>query len=146
MARNRQQQEAAKVGYESLLKMKERFMREMKAKTEEAMRAIKEAEASKWKGELADAFEQFEVAGVDASYDEIIGKLRQKSAEAEGRISMAADSIDMKSIEVEEKAASIEGKELLKQFQMEMGMSDSGENKKQDGLKTIGMKQQDQGK
>src|SRR5436190_10091778 len=101
LERNREQMTAAKAGYESLLKMKEKFMREMKAKTEETVRAIREAEASKWKAELADVFEQFEVAGVDASYDEMMGKLRQKSAEAEGRLAMASDSIDMKSIAVD---------------------------------------------
>ncbi|MBI3549696.1 MAG: PspA/IM30 family protein [Elusimicrobia bacterium] len=143
LARNREQSAAAKAGYESLLKMKEKFMREMKAKTEEAMAAIRDAEASKWKGELADVFEQFEVAGVDATYDEMLGKLRQKNVEAEGRLAMAADSIDSKAIEIDEKAETLEGKELFKQFQMEMGVADSGDGKKEEGKKTIGMKEKE---
>lgn len=143
LARNREQMQAAKAGYESLLKMKEKFMREMKAKSEEAMAAVRDAEATKWKSELADVFEQFEVAGVDASYDEMIGKLRQKSAEAEGRLAMAAESIDSKAIEIDEKAETLEGKELFKQFQMEMGLSESGDAKKEEGKKTIGMKEKE---
>ena len=146
LTRDKQQLEAAKVGYESLLQLKERFMQEMKAKTEAAMSAIKEAEASKWKGELADVFEKFEVAGVDATYDEMISKVRQKSAEAEGRIAMAAESIDMKSIQIDKQAEDLQAKELLKQFQMEMGLGDNSSVSKEEMKKTIGMKQPDQAK
>ena len=121
-------------------------MQEMKAKTEAAMSAIKEAEASKWKGELADVFEKFEVAGVDATYDEMISKVRQKSAEAEGRIAMAAESIDMKSIQIDKQAEDLQAKELLKQFQMEMGLGDNSSVSKVEMKKTIGMKQPDQAK
>jgi phage shock protein A len=116
------QLESAKVGYDALLKLKERYMREMKMKTEEAMRAIREAEASKWKSELADTFESFEVAGVDATHDEMIDKLRGKSAEAEGRIAMAVESVDMKQIDMEERAQALEGAELLKQFKLDLGL------------------------
>lgn len=145
LARDKEQLAAAKAGYESLLKMKEKFMREMKAKTEEAMAAIRDVEASKWKSELADTFEQFEVAGVDATHDEMIGKLRQKSAEAEGRLAMAAESVDAKAMEVDMKAETLEGEALFKSFQMEMGVSDAGggDEKKEEAQKTIGMKDQE---
>ncbi len=143
LLRDQEQLAAAKAGYDSLLKMKEKFMREMKAKTEEAMAAIRDAEAGKWKAELADVFEQFEVAGVDATYDEMLGKLRQKSAESEGRLAMAAESVDAKAISVDETAEALEGKELFQSFQAEMGVaSDSGEKKEQ-AEKTIGMKDQE---
>lgn len=142
LARNREQMEAARAGYESLLKMKEKFMREMHAKTEEAMRAIQEAEASKWKSELADVFEQFEVAGVDQTVDEMVGKLRQKSAEAEGRLAMAAESVDTKSMEIDAKAEEIAGKELLKQFAAEMGLQTEGPSGGGEAEKTIGRKEE----
>jgi len=126
------QMESAKIGYEALLKLKERYMREMKMKTEEAMRAIREADASKWKGELADVFESFEVAGVDATHDEMLDKLRNKSAEAEGRIAMAVESVDMKQIEMEERAQVLEGSELLKQFKLDLGLEKKPEAAKQE--------------
>lgn len=141
LLRDQEQMAAAKAGYESLLKMKEKFMREMKVKTDEAMAAIRDAESGKWKAELADVFEQFEVAGVDATYDEMLGKLRQKSAEAEGRLAMAAESVDAKSISVDETAEALEGKELFQSFQAEMGVSTGGSgDKKEQAEKTIGMK------
>ncbi|MBI5240110.1 MAG: PspA/IM30 family protein [Elusimicrobia bacterium] len=147
LARDKDQLVAAQAGYDALLKMKEKFMREIKAKTEEAMAAIRDAEAAKWKAELADTFEQFEVAGVDATHEEMIGKLRAKNAEAEGRLAMAAESVDSKAMQADITADQLEGKELFKAFQMEMGVSsaDSGGEKKEAGEKTIGMKDAQQG-
>jgi phage shock protein A len=127
LERNQGQLESAKAGYEALLKLKERYMREMKMKTEEAQRAISEARAAKWKSELADVFEQFEVAGVDATHDEMIEKLREKSAMAEGKIMSAVESVDMKTIEMEEKAQVLEGQELLKQFKLDLGLEKKAE-------------------
>ena len=86
------------------------------------------------------------MAGVDQSYDEMIGKLRQKSAEAEGRLAMASESIDAKSIQIDEQAEALEGKELFKNFQAEMGMAGSGGGDKKDAQKTIGMKEQEKSK
>ncbi len=123
LARNQEQLVAAKQGYESLLKLKERYMREMQRKTEEALAAIRASEAAKWKSELADVFESFEVAGVDQTHDEMVGKLRDKAADAEGKLAMAAESVDMKTVEMEEKADALQGKELLQQFKIEMGMA-----------------------
>jgi phage shock protein A len=123
LARNQEQLVAAKQGYESLLKLKERYMREMQRKTEEALAAIRASEAAKWKSELADVFESFEVAGVDQTHDEMVGKLRDKAADAEGKLAMAAESVDMKTVEMEEKADALQGKELLQQFKVEMGMA-----------------------
>lgn len=122
LTRNQEQTTGAKAGYDALLKLKERYMREMQRKTEEAMAAIRESESAKWKGELADVFESFEVAGVDSTHDEMVNKLKNKNAEAEGKLAMAVESVDMKSIELEEKAREIEGRELLNQFKLEMGL------------------------
>lgn len=122
LARNKAQHDQATQGYDALLKLKERYMREMKAKTEEAMQAIHESEAASWKSELADTFQSFEVAGVDATHQEMLDKLREKSAMADGKIASAVESIDMKGIAMEEKAQQLEGAELLKQFKLDLGM------------------------
>jgi len=127
LQRDEEQLTAAKAGYEALLKLKERYMREMKLKTEEAMQAIREAEASKWKSELADVFQSFEVAGVDATHQEMVDKLRERSAMAEGKIASAVESVDMKTIEMEEKAQQLEGQELLKQFKLDLGLDKKAE-------------------
>jgi phage shock protein A len=125
LERNQAQLESAKAGYDALLKLKERYMREMRMKTEEAQRAISEARASKWKSELADVFETYEVAGVDSTHQEMIEKLREKTATADGKIMAAVESVDMKTIEMEEKAQVLEGQELLKQFKLDLGLEKS---------------------
>lgn len=122
LERTNQQYSTAKMGYDGLLKLKERYMREMKMKTEQAMAAIKEADAAKWKSELADVFQTFEVAGVDATHQEMIEKLKEKSATAEGKIQSAVESMDTKGMAIEEKAQELEGQELLKQFKLELGL------------------------
>lgn len=127
LERNTGQLESARAGYDALLKLKERYMREMKLKTEEAMTAIREAEAAKWKNELADVFESFEVAGVDATHTEMVDKLREKTAMADGKIAAAVESVDMKTIEMEEKAQQLEGAELLKQFKLDLGLDKKAE-------------------
>lgn len=142
LARNQEQLAAAKQGYESLLKLKERYMREMQRKTEEALAAIRASEAAKWKSELADVFESFEVAGVDQTHDEMVAKLREKAASAEGRLMVAAESVDMKTVELEEQVEALQGKELLQQFKIEMGLAtpqaqaDAAQSKTEE--KTIG--------
>ena len=125
--RNQGQLDSARTGYEALLKLKERYMREMKMKTEEAQRAITDARAAKWKSELADVFQSFEVGGIDATHQEMVEKLREKSAMAEGKIAAAVESVDMKSIEIEEKAQQLEGAELLKQFKLDLGLDKKSE-------------------
>lgn len=117
------QHQQAQAGYEALLKLKERYMREMKLKTEEAMQAIKESDAAKWKSELADCFTAFEVAGVDQTHNDMIEKLKERSTLADGKIAAAVEGIDMKGIAMEEKAQALEGQELLKQFKLDLGMS-----------------------
>jgi len=125
LERNQNEIARARQGYEGLLKLKEHYMREMKLKTEQAMAAIKQAESAKWKNELADVFQTFEVAGVDATHQEMIEKLKERSAMAEGKIASAVESMDVKSLEIEEKARELEGQDLLRQFKMEMGLDKS---------------------
>jgi phage shock protein A len=122
LERNQSETARARQGYDGLLKLKEHYMREMKLKTEQAMAAIKQAEAAKWKNELADVFQSFEVAGVDATHQEMIEKLKERSAMAEGKIASAVESMDITSIELEEKAQALEGQDLLRQFKLEMGL------------------------
>jgi phage shock protein A len=122
-ARSEAQRQQAQAGYDGLLKLKEKYMGEVKRRTQEAADAIKDSEAAKWKSELADTFQSFEVAGVDATHDEMIERLKQKNALAEGKIAAAVEGMDMKSIELEQKATEIEGQELLKQFKLDLGLT-----------------------
>lgn len=142
LSRNEAQLATAKSAYEKALNVKKLFMREKDRKTQEAMAAIRDARRSKWQSKVADAMESFEVAGIDATHDEMLRKVEEQTAVNEARMSMALESVDHQTLEVEEAAEQIQANELVKQFKMEMGLSspapvaDVGETPE----KTIGKK------
>jgi len=142
LSRNEAQLSTAKSAYEKALNVKKMFMREKDRKTQEAMAAIRDARRSKWQSKVADAMESFEVAGIDATHDEMLRKVEEQTAVNEARMSMALESVDHQTLQVEEAAEQIQANELVKQFKMEMGLSspapvaDVGETPE----KTIGKK------
>lgn len=142
LARNEAQLGTAKTAYEKALNVKKMFMREKDRKTQEAMNAIRDARRSKWQAKVADAMESFEVAGVDATHEEMVRKIEEQTAINEARMEMALESVDHQSLKIAEDAEQIQAQELVKQFKMEMGLespapvSEVGAG----GEKTIGKK------
>ena len=123
LARNEGQLGTAKLAYDKALNVKKAFMREKDKKTAEAMNAIRDARRAKWQAKVADAMESFEVAGIDATHDEMIRKVEEQTAVNEARMNMALESVDHQTVQIEEEAEKIQGLELVKQFKMEMGIS-----------------------
>jgi phage shock protein A len=123
LARNEQQLATARSAYEKALNVKKMFMREKERKTAEAMAAIRDARRSKWQSKVADAMESFEVAGIDATHDEMLRKVEEQTAVNEARMQMALESVDHQALQIEEEAEKIQANELVKQFKMEMGLS-----------------------
>ena len=123
LTRNEAQLATAKSAYEKALNVKKMFMREKDKKTAEAMNAVRDARRSKWQAKVADAMESFEVAGIDATHDEMIRKVEEQTAVNEARMSMALESVDHQAVEIEEEAEKIQANELVKQFKLEMGLS-----------------------
>jgi len=122
LERNEQQLATAKSAYEKALNVKKMFMREKERKTQEAMNAIRDARRAKWQSKVADAMESFEVAGIDATHDEMLRKVEEQTAVNEARMQMALESVDTQSLAIEEDAEKIQANELVKQFKMEMGL------------------------
>ena len=123
LARNEGQLATAKAAYEKALNVKKMFMREKERKTAEAMAAIRDVRRSKWQSKVADAMESFEVAGIDATHDEMIRKVEEQTAVNEARMQMALESVDHQAVQIEEEAERIQANELVKQFKMEMGLT-----------------------
>ncbi|MDP8224718.1 MAG: PspA/IM30 family protein [Candidatus Lernaella stagnicola] len=111
-------------GYEKAVKVKEAFLAEKRRKIEEAQQAIAKHKQSEWQKKVADAMESFEVAGVDQTHDEMIDRIEQESALNQARLEMALDNIDVHSMEIEREAQEIQANEILKQFEMELGLTD----------------------
>lgn len=125
MARNEQQLAAAKQAYEKALDVKKVFMREKEKKTQEAMNAIRDARRAKWQAKVADTMESFSPTGIDSTHDEMVRKLEEQAAVNSARMEMALGSVDATSMKIEEDAEQIQAQELVKQFKMEMGLSEA---------------------
>jgi len=122
LARNEQQLATARSAYEKALNVKKAFMREKEKKTAEAMAAIRDARRAKWQSKVADAMESFQVAGIDATHDEMLRKVEEQTAVNEARMQMALESVDHSGMQIEEEAEKLQAAELVKQFKMEMGL------------------------
>lgn len=123
-SRTAEQLQFAEQAYEKALQVKKAFMRERERKVQEAKEALRAHERAKWQAKIADTLEQFEVAGVDATHDEMIHRVNEQTAKSEARMEMALDSIDTEAMQIEEDAQDIQAAELVKQFKLEMGMSE----------------------
>ena len=142
LARNEQQLDGAKSAYDKAIIVKKAFMREKERKTAEATAALRDARRSKWQSKVADAMESFEVAGIDATHDEMLRKVEEQTAVNEARMAMALETVDHQALKVEEDAEAIQAQELVKQFKMEMGLSSPAPVSEvaPEGEKTIGKK------
>ena len=124
--RTAEQLQFAEQAYDKSLQVKKAFMRERERKVQEAKEALRAHERAKWQAKIADTLEQFEVAGVDATHDEMLTRVNEQTAKSEARMEMALDSIDTEAMQIEEDAQDIQAAELVKQFKLEMGLDAPG--------------------
>lgn len=122
LARTQGQLTTANAAFEKAMVVKKAFLREKERKTHEAMNAIRDYRRSQWQKKVADAMEQFEVAGISQTHDEMIRKIEEQTALGEARMDMALSNVDSQKIKIEEEAEKLRANELLKQFKVEMGM------------------------
>jgi phage shock protein A len=122
VARNQGQLTAARAAYDKALAVKQAFMREKERKTQEALNAIRDYRRSQWQKKVADSMEQFEVAGISQTHDEMVRKIEEETAVSEARMDMALGNIDQQKVKIEEEAEKLRAGELVKQFKIEMGM------------------------
>lgn len=122
LVRNEGQLTTARAAYEKALAVKKAFMKEKERKTQEAQNALQEAQRAKWQAKVADSLESFQVAGVDATHDEMLRKVEEQSAVNQARLEMALDSVDTAGMKIEEDAQAIQANELVKQMKLEMGL------------------------
>ncbi len=139
LLRNEQQLSAARQAYDKAMQVKQAFMREKDRKTDDAMQALRDARRAKWQSKVADAMESFQVAGIDATHDEMLQKIQETTAVNEARMDMALSNVDTQGLKIEEEAEKIRASELLKQFKQEMGLEAPG-GEAAGGDKTLGKK------
>ena len=137
--RNEQQLMGARLAFDKAMQVKQAFMREKDRKTNDAMQALRDARRAKWQSKVADAMESFQVAGIDATHDEMLQKIQERTAVNEARMEMAMSNVDTQGMKIEEEAEKIRATELLKQFKQEMGME--APSSAPEGQKTLGSRE-----
>jgi phage shock protein A len=122
LARTQGQLATAKAAFDKAMNVKQAFLREKERKTREAMNAIRDYRRAQWQKKVADSMEQFEVAGISQTHDEMVRKIEEMTAVNEARMDMAMSNVDHQQIKIEEEAEKIRASELVKQFKAEMGI------------------------
>jgi phage shock protein A len=116
LARTQGQLTTARAAFDKAMAVK-------KGKTQEALSAIADYRRAQWQKKVADVMEQFDVAGISQTHDEMIRKIEETTAVNEARMDMAMGNVDQQKMKIEEDAQKIQADELVKQFKIEMGLS-----------------------
>lgn len=122
MLQTKDQHETAKKAYEKSLEVKKVFMKQREKKIAEAKDALRAHERAKWQSKIADTMESFEVAGIDATHQEMLDRINEETAKNEARMEIALDSVDTDTFKIEEEAEGLRAAELVAQFKTEMGL------------------------
>src|SRR5947209_10499206 len=122
-ARNQGQVATAHAAFDKAMAVKQAFMREKDRKTQEALNAIADYRRSQWQKKVADAMEQFEVAGISQTHDEMVRKIEETTAVNEARMDMAMSNVDQQRVKIDDDAEKLQASELVKQFKIEMGLA-----------------------
>jgi phage shock protein A len=85
--------------------------------------------------------EQFEVAGISQTHDEMVRKIEEMTAVNEARMDMAMSNVDSQKVKIEDEAAKLQASELVKQFKIEMGLAAPEAAAGAPAEKTIGSKE-----
>ncbi len=123
LARTQGQLTTARAAFDKAMTVKQAFMREKERKTQEALNAIADYRRAQWQKKVADAMEQFEVAGISQTHDEMVRKIEEMTAVNEARMDMAMSNVDQQKIKIDDEAEKIQANELVKQFKIEMGLA-----------------------
>jgi len=122
LARNQGQLLTANAAFDKAMAVKKAFMLEKERKTRAALGAIRDYRRAQWQKKVADSMEQFEVAGISQTHEEMVRKIEEMTAVNEARMDLALGNVDQQKIQIEEEADKLRANELVKQFKVEMGV------------------------
>src|SRR5271166_1686874 len=123
LARTQGQLQTANAAFDKAMAVKKAFMLEKERKTREALDAIRDYRRAQWQKKVADSMEQFEVAGISQTHDEMVRKIEETTAVNEARMDMAMSNVDQQKIKIDDEAEKLQASELVKQFKIEMGLA-----------------------
>jgi len=122
LARTQGQLVTARAAADKAMVVKQAFLREKERKTQQALDAIRDYRRAQWQKKVADAMEQFDVAGISQTHEEMVRKIEEMTAMNEARMEVALGNVDQQKVKIEEEAEKLRASELVKQFKVEMGL------------------------
>ena len=122
LARTQGQLQTANAAFDKAMAVKKAFMAEKERKTREALDAIRDYRRAQWQKKVADSMEQFEVAGISQTHDEMVRKIEEMTAVNEARMDLALGNVDQQKVQIEDEVEKLRAAELVKQFKTEMGV------------------------
>lgn len=117
---SKQDLEVAKKAYDKALEVKAAFMREKDRKVQKSKEALQAYNRSQWQSKIADSMESFEVGGSNQSYDEMLTKINEKTAQNEAKMDMALESVDTTFVKTEEEAEKLRAMDLVNHYKTQM--------------------------
>ncbi|MCZ7584138.1 MAG: hypothetical protein M5R36_12800 [Deltaproteobacteria bacterium] len=86
------------------------------------MRAINMSKQAEWQDRVARSMKTFDVAGIDATHNEMIRKIEEKVAKSQARLEVALDKDGLKDFEIEKQAKRQRADAILRQFEQDLGL------------------------
>src|SRR5512142_1601004 len=108
MARTQGQLTTARTAFDKAMTVKQAFMREKERKTQEALGAIADYRRAQWQKKVADVMEQFNVAGISQTHDEMVRKIEEMTAVNEARMDMALTNVDQQRVKIDDEAEKLQ--------------------------------------
>src|SRR5512142_2017920 len=108
LARTQGQLTTARAAFDKAMAVKKAFMAEKERKTQEAMSAIADYRRAQWQKKVADVMEQFDVAGISQTHDEMVRKIQEQTAVNEARMDMALTNVDQQRVKIDDEAEKLQ--------------------------------------
>lgn len=94
----------------------------LKARIEEARRAIQESKKAEVMRKAASALSELDTYGTAATAEKYLEEIKQKVAESKAAVEVATGGMDVERIKLERKARDIQAQSILSEFEVEMGL------------------------
>ena len=122
LARTQGQLTTAHAAFDKAMAVKKAFMLEKERKTREALNAIRDYRRAQWQKKVADSMEQFEVAGISATHDEMVRKIEERPPSTKRAWRWRWATWTSRRSRSKKRPRSLRANELVKQFKAEMGL------------------------
>ncbi len=118
----REQLTAASNAFENAQLQVDDIKVKLKAKMQEAQKAIHEARKADVMRQAASALEELETYDTAATTEKYLDEIKQRVAESKAAVEVATGGLDVERIKMERKARDVQAQSLLSEFEVELGI------------------------